>query len=1085
MLDGLIQQSLRHRVLVVCMAAAVCVYGALVLRALPVDVFPDLNRPTVTLLTEAGGLSPEEVELMVSAPIELALNGAPGVVRVRSVSSVGLSVVTVEFDWQSELYRSRQVVTERLQAVQDRLPANVVPHMGPVASIMGEIMLVGLSSTTGATSPMEVRTRADWLLRPRLLSIPGIAQVIPIGGGVAQVQVHVKPDRLLAYGVSLDDVERAAASAQLNSTGGFVAEQGQELLVRTIARSDDIDDFADTVVRYVGGVPVRLRDVADVGIGAAEARGAAGVDGLKAVVLSIHKQPGTSSIELTKQVEQALAELRMSLPVDVHMTTLFRQATFIEAAIRNVQEALRDGAILVLIVLVLFLLNLRTTIITLTAIPLSLLISVLVFRFFGLSINTMTLGGMAIAIGELVDDAIVDVENVWRRLRLANQNGPLTSAQAVQVVFVASREVRKSIVVATMLVVLVFVPLFAMEGMEGRLFIPLGIAYVVSIVASLLVSLTVTPALCALLLPQGAHGAHHDGALVRWLQAQQQQWLQRMLPKPWPLLAVTVVMVVVAMASVPFLGSDFLPAFNEGTATVSVVSKPGISLAESDRLGTMAERLLMDIPEVKHVGRRTGRAEQDEHAEGVHNTELDVDFHAEDDGHDDPHDVQQGHEHRDGHVHEEAHAHDFSRDRPRAEVLQDIRTRLQQLPGVQVSVGQPISHRLDHILSGVRAQVVVKLFGDDLATLRSRAAAMQEAMAKIPGVVDLQVENQVLIPQMRIDIDPRKAQRYGVVPGVAAERLQTAMAGKVVGQVMRGAKRIDVVVRYHPSARDQTRLLPSLMIDADAGQHIPLQAIADVQHSQGPNQIIHDHAARRLVVSCNVAGRDIGSVAKDIEAALAALPRMDGMYTRMEGRFESQQAASRTIAWLAACSLLAMVATLWTHFRQWRLVLQVLVNIPLALVGAVAALWLWQLPLSVATMVGFITLCGIATRNTTLMIDRYLFLLHEEKQPFDLDTIIRGSRERLIPVLMTALTAGLALVPLAFASGAPGKEILHPVAVVILGGLLCSTLIDIVLTPTMFFHFSGRRIDTSHTTLDPRDDESPPSPRHDPGSAAV
>ncbi len=1053
MLNRVILFSLKNRLLVIAGAALVCVYGAFVLTQLPVDVFPDLNRPTVTVMAEAGGLSPEEVEALVTAPLEQAMNGAPGVVRVRSTSGVGLSIVYVEFGWDTEIYRDRQLVAERLQGAKERLPASVTPQMGPVTSIMGEILLVGLSSKSGASSPLDIRSAADWVVRPRLLAIPGVSQVIPIGGGVKQLQVLVRPERLLAYGLTLDDVERAAAQTQGNTTGGFLQRKSQEYLVRNVARTASLEEFRNTAVALRDGVPLRLGDVADVQFGPALKRGEAGVNGKPAVVVSIQKQPGASTTDLTEQIETALSELKKSLPPDVEVVELFRQATFIETAIHNVQVALRDGAILVVIVLVLFLVNVRTTLITLTAIPLSLLVTALVFHALGLSINTMTLGGLAVAIGELVDDAIVDVENVFRRLK-ENAAAALPKPM-LGVVYEASKEVRNSIVFATILVVLVFIPLFAMGGIEGRLFVPLGIAYIVSIVASLVVSLTVTPALCSLLLPNAkATVRDHDGALVRFLKARQQRVLNVALQRPLPIWIFAGAFAGVAVLSLPFLGKEFLPKFNEGTATVNVLAAPGTSLEESNRLGTLAEELIGSVPEVKRTGRRTGRAELDEHAEGVHYGEIDVDFYGED---------------------EASPATKGQAPRARPAVLADIREKLALVAGVSISVGQPISHRLDHLLSGVRAQIVVKIFGPDLAVLRSQAADVQSAMSKINGVVDLQIEKQVLIPQVRVQVDRDKALRLGIAPGALTQLLERALGGSVVSQVMDGQRRYDVVVRYADDARISLEQIKSALIDVPGGQKVPLSALADVVEDRGPNQIVHDNAARRIVVSANAQGRDLGSVVADVRAAVDGLKRPEGVYVTYEGQFESQQAATRTIGLLSIIALIGMVLVLFSHWKSMRLVWQVLLNIPLALIGSVAALWITGLPFSVATLVGFITLCGIASRNTIMMIDRYIHLVQREGAVFSREMVVKGSLDRLVPVLMTALTAGLALIPLALASGAPGKEILHPVAVVILGGLLSSTLLDLVVTPSVFLRFGGAALDriihrdlsseTSMTTL--------------------
>ncbi|MCY0998562.1 efflux RND transporter permease subunit [Myxococcus sp. MISCRS1] len=1020
MLDHVILFSLRHRLFVVLAAVAVLLYGGWVVTRLPVDVFPDLNRPTVTVMTEAGGLSPEEVETLVTTPIETSMNGAPGVQRVRSSSGVGLSIVHVEFDWGTDIYLDRQLVSERLQVARERLPRDVAPHLTPVSSIMGEILLLGVQSEEGRTSPLELRSLADWVLRQRLLTIPGIAQVTVLGGGVKQFQVRVAPEKLLAFGLTFEDVERAAGLSQGNTTGGFVDKGGREYLVRNLARSASVEDLRATVVAMRDGVPVRLSQVAEVDVGPAVKRGDGGMNGRPAVILAVQKQPGASTLALTEQVDVAVKELRSTLPGDVRVETLFRQADFIQAAIGNVVEALRDGALLVVVVLFLFLVNLRTTAITLTAIPLSFVITALVMKAFGLSINTLTLGGLAVAVGELVDDAIVDVENVYRRLR---ENRAKEQPEPVlRVIYLASSEVRGSIVFATLIVVLVFLPLFALGGIEGRLFAPLGVAYVVSILASLLVSLTVTPALCAFLLPKGRLLEHGDGAVVRWLKARARHVLDFSLAHSSAVMVGATVLVLGAVAVVPFLGRSFLPPFNEGTATVNVLAPPGTSLEESNRFGLLAERLIASVPEVKTVGRRTGRAEQDEHAEGVHYSELDVDF-------------------KEG-------------GRPRDVVLADLRERLSVLPGLSVSVGQPISHRLDHLLSGIRAQVAVKLFGQDLEALRGKAEEVRSVMAQVPGVVDLQVEQQTLIPQLQVRLKREEAARLGVQPGAMAEQLEKAFNGVVVGQVLEGQRTFDVLVRYEERARVDAEAFRRALVDTPSGARVPVAAVAEVVESRGPNVIHHDHLQRRVVVMANVAGRDLGSAVEEVRERVAAsvvLPT--GTFLSYEGQFESQEAATRLIALLSLVSLVGMFLVLYAHFRSARLVAQVMLNIPLALVGSVTAVVLTGQPLSVATLVGFVTLCGIASRNTIMLISHYLHLVEHEGAVFGQEMVVRGSLERLVPVLMTALTAGLALVPLALASGAPGKEILHPVATVILGGLISSTLLDLLVTPAVFHRF--------------------------------
>ncbi len=1037
MFDRIIRFSLKNRTFVVAAAALLLVYGYVVIRGLPVDVFPDLNRPTVTIMTEAGGLSPEEVEVLITQPIEVALNGAPGVRRVRSTSGIGLSVVYVEFDWDVEIMRARQLTAERLQLAAERLPEGATPTMGPISSIMGEIMLVGLYSETGETKPMDVRAAADWQVRQRLLTIPGVSQVIPIGGGVKQVQVLVAPTKLAAAGLTLEDVERAAGESQSNTTGGFLERKAQEYLIRNISRTTSVDDIKATVVGVKDGVPILLGQVAEVVEAPQVKRGdaAVGVKDAKtgksrvgeAVILSVQKQPGANTVELTREIERVLAELQeKSLPKDVRVQILFKQASFIKAAVSNVEDALRDGAILVIVILFLFLLNFRTTFITLTAIPLSFVVTAVVLKGFGLTVNTMTLGGLAVAIGELVDDAIVDVENVFRRLKDNRHKPEGERLPALTVVYRASSEVRSSIVFATVVVILVFVPLFAMSGIEGRLFAPLGVAYIVAILASLVVSLTVTPVLAYYLLPKARVMGHEkDGFLVRFLKARQRAVLGWTLAHPWKVMAGAAALVLAAGAAVPFMGREFLPEFNEGTVTVNLLSVPGTSLSESNRIGDVAQELILQVPEAVTTGRRTGRAELDEHAEGVHYTEIDVDLR--------------------------------SSRRSRGQVLADLRERLSRLPGVVVNVGQPISHRLDHLLSGVRAQIAVKIFGSDLDQLRAKAEEVRNAMAAVPGVVDLQVEKQVLIPQIAIRVDRQRAKAFGIQPARLTATLEAALAGKVVGQILDGQKTYDILVRYDEASRRDAEAIGGMLVDTPLGGKVKLSLVAEVIESSGPNQVSRENAQRRIVVSANVGGgRDLGAVVREIQQSIGRNVDLAGHFVTYGGQFESQRQATRLIGILSIFSLGVIFIVLYSHFRDYRIVLQILLNIPLALIGSVTAILITDRVFSIATLVGFITLCGIASRNTIMMISHYIHLVREEGETFDEKMIVRGSLERLVPVLMTAFTAGLALVPLVLAKGQPGKEILYPVAVVILGGLTSATVLDMVVTPAVFFKF-GRK----------------------------
>lgn len=1025
MLNYLIRFSLRNRLFVVAGSALLLLYGIYTIFQLPVDVFPDLNRPTVNVLTEAPGLAPEEVETLVTWPLETSLNGAPGVRRVRSNSGIGLSILYVEFDWGIDIYRARQLVQERLQLAAEKLPKNTTPIMGPVSSIMGEIMLIGLASEGGKTAPMDVRTIADWTVRQRLLTIPGVSQVIPIGGGVKQYQVLASPEKMAAFDVSLKEIVDATEKSQQNTAGGFLEEANQEALIRNIGRTIKIEDIANTVVSQRTGVPILLSDVADVRFGKQVMRGDAGVNGDPAVIISVQKQPGTDTITLTKEVEKALSEIQGGLPPDIKITPLFKQATFIEAAITNVEEAIRDGAIMVIIVLFLFLLNFRTTFVTLTAIPLSFITTILYFRYAGITINTMTLGGLAVAIGMVVDDAIVDVENVFRRLRENKHAAP--PRPILKVIADASTEVRNSILFATLLIILVFIPLFGLGGIEGRLFAPIGVATIVAMIASFVVSLTVIPALCSYLLPgMKRMEDEKDGWLVHKLKKFDRDIvLHYTLKHPTQVSAIAALLVVLSFALYPIMGKEFLPEFNEGTATINILSAPGTSLKQSNRIGKIAEDLLITVPEVISTGRRTGRAELDEHAEGVHYTEIDVDF--------------------------------KKSGRSREEILEEVRLKLSQIPGTVSSVGQPISHRLDHLLSGVRAQIAVKVFGLNLEALRQAAKEIEAVMKAIPGVVDLQIEKQVLMPQVRIEVDREKAKLYGVQVGDLTELLETALNGQVVAQVLDSQRTFDLFVRYGDEARKDIAAIREMLVDTSSGQKVPLALLTNVIESKGPNIINRENVQRRIVVQANASGRDLGSVVREIQTLIAEkvhLPK--GFFITYEGQFQSQQEAARLIGILSIATLLTMFLILYSHFRSSVIVAQILLNIPLAFIGGIVLTYLMVGKVSIATLVGLITLAGIASRNTIMMISHYLHLMEEEGEVFSKEMIIRGSLERLVPVTMTALTAGLALIPLVLAAGEPGKEILFPVAVVILGGLLSSTILDMAVTPAVFFKFGEK-----------------------------
>ena len=1035
MLNQLIKFSLQNRLFVVAAAALLLVWGSWTATNLPVDVLPDLNRPRVTVFLEAGGMSPEEIEVQAVLPIETALNGSPGVEVVRSSSSRGIGLVFVEFGWDVDVYRARQLVAEKLSTVP--LPNGIIPVMGPISSVMGQIMLVGVTaepdSTTGQTlsTAADLRTLADFTIRRRLLAIKGVSQVIPIGGDRLQYQVLVSSVKLKQYSLTLEDLDRALENANLNSTGSFFNRYGSEVLISVLGRSKNLEDLQRTVVVNREGSPVLLSQVADVQFGAAIKRGDASVNARPAVILTVEKQPGASTIDLTDAIEKALAELQSSLPSDVRLNTkVFQQKNFIVHSLTNVEHALRDGFILVIIVLFLFLLNFRTTVITLTAIPLSLVITALVFKWFDISINTLTLGGLAIAIGELVDDAIVDVENVFRRLkenRTAENPKP-----ALQVVYDASREVRNSIVYATIIVVLVFLPLFQLQGIEGRIFAPLGIAYITSILASLVVSLTVTPALCSYLLPSSKLNEGKESGLVRWLKKQDLKLLNFGLDHSKTVTVSAAALVIASAFMVTRFGTEFLPPFNEGSFTVNLYAPAGTSLEESNKIGTVAEKLILRVPDVRYTARRTGRAELDEHVEPVSNSEIDVDLKPD--------------------------------ARSRSEVIADIRKQLSNLAGVSVSIGQPISHRLDHLLSGVRAQVAIKVIGEDMAELRGLAGQIKEVAETVPGAVDVQVERLVLVPQLTIRLDRAALQRYGMQTGEVARDLEVLYGGKVISQILDGQKSFDLVLRAIAADRENLENIRKTQIHTPDGTLIPLESIAHIEYEKGINSVSHENAQRRIVVSANVQGRDLGSTVAEIQKTVSERVQMpQGYFLQYGGQFEAQKEASRLIGILSIFVLLGIFLVLFSHFRSWRIALQVMLNIPLALVGSVAAVWLTGGTFSVATLVGFITLTGIASRNGIMMISHYLHLMEHEGEQFDKQMIVRGSLERLVPVLMTALVAALALIPLTMDAQAAGKEILYPVATVILGGLLSSTLLDMIVTPTVFWAWGRKAVDEYFT----------------------
>jgi CzcA family heavy metal efflux pump len=1059
MLNAIIRFALRQRMIVLALAMLVTGYGTYVAVRTPIDVFPDLNRPRVVVMTEAPGLSPEEVESLITFPIETALNGAHGVEAVRSSSGVGISVIYVEFGFNTDIYNDRQVVNERLQLLQGRLPDGVTPQLAPISSIMGQILMLGMFSEGDKTEPLELRTLADWVVRQRLLTIPGVAQVFTMGGGRKQFQILVDPEKLLRFGVSLQQVKDAVVNSNENATGGYLDQQGpNELLVRALGRVQTIEDIGQIVVTIREGRPVTLAQVAKVAAGAQTKRGdsaafskdnpaideiadpatasssdlpatpdasllAHGWSGGPSVVLTINKQPGADTRAVTDNVFSAIKDLSASLPGDIRVIPLYSQKAFIDRAIENVMIALRDGVLLVVIILVLFLMNVRTTFITLTAIPLSLVITALVFAISGMSINTMTLGGLAVALGELVDDAIVDVENIFRRL---NENRHAARPKhPLLVVYQASTEVRNSIVFSTIIVCIVFIPLFALTGMEGRLFAPLGIAYIVSIGASLLVSLTVTPALSYILLGHSKISEHAaDGFVLRFLKSVASRIIRFSLAFPRLNLTVVVICVLISTVFVLNLERDFLPPFNEGSIQLNVVLPPGTSLAVSNSIAARCERRLMQVPDVVRVGRRTGRAELDEHAEGVNTSELIIELNP-------------------------------ASHRNREAQINDIREAMADIPGVVSAVEQPISHLISHMLSGVKAQIGIKIYGDDLDLLRRKAQEMEQAVKSVPGVADLMLEPQVLIPQLRIELRRDKLALNGLTARNVNQVIETALNGVVVSEVLDGQRTFDLVVRFDKQDRENLDVLRRLSIELPEGGSIPLESVARIYEAGGPNTINRENVRRRIVLQCNVSERGVVDVVTEIQKKLAPITASlpPGYFVEYGGQFQSQKEASRILGVLFLVSLVGVFLTLFVMFRSVNLSLQVMAALPMAFIGSVAALVLTGQTLTIAAMVGFISLAGIASRNGILLLNHYLHLVKYEGETWSHSMIIRAGLERLAPVLMTALTAGIGLVPLVLAAGEPGKEILYPVATVILGGVISSTLLDFFVHPALFWLF--------------------------------
>ncbi len=1020
MLNKILNFSLNNRLLIVVASVLLIVFGSYVATRMEVDVFPDLTAPTVVVLTEAHGMAPEEVEKLVTFPIETSVNGATNVRRVRSSSSAGISIVWIEFEWNTDIFKARQIVSEKIIAVAEKLPQGVGnPTMAPQSSIMGEVMFISLTADT--TSLMDLRTIADWTIRPRLLAIGGVAQVIVMGGEYKQYQILASPQKMNYYNISLKELLKAAEEANGNSSGGFMSEYGNEYIVKGIGRTSDVNELGKSVIKSSNGKVIKIEDVAEIKIGAAQKIGDASSNTKPAIVLSVAKQPLTNTIELTKKIDNAVAEMQSNLPKDVVVNTnVFRQADFINASISNIQKTLLEGSVFVIIILFLFLMNWRATIISLLAIPISLIAALLTLHWLGYTINTMSLGGMAIAIGSLVDDAIIDVENVFKRLK-QNAIKPIEErTDKLKVIFDASVEIRTSIINATFIIIVAFIPLFFLSGMEGKLLAPLGIAFIVSLFASLIVSITLTPVLGSYLLADDKmlQKQHQESWLVERLQKSYTSALIKIMRWKKTLIAVSIVLLVAALFTISQLGRSFLPEFNEGSLVVSAVSLPGISLEESNKIGSAVESALLSVPEIKITTRRTGRAELDEHAQGVNSSEVEAPF--------------------------------ILKDRSREEFMKDVREKLKGVSGVNITIGQPIGHRIDHMLSGTRANIAIKIFGNDLNKLFTISNQIKNEIQNIDGLVDLSVEQLIEIPQVQIKANRDILNHYGITIGEFNEFVDVAFAGEKVGQIYEGNKTFDLILRFDDANKGKIENIRNTMIDTHDGQKIPLHYVADVVSTTGPNTINRENVQRKTVVSANVAGRDQKSVVQDIQKIIndkITLPK--DYHIEYGGQFEAEAEASKTLLITSLLSLLIIFLLLYQEFKNVKTASIILLNLPLALIGGVFSIYFTSGIMSIPSIIGFITLFGIATRNGILLVSHYKTLKEEGLNLYD--TIIQGSKDRLSPILMTALTAGLALIPLAIAGDLPGNEIQSPMAKVILGGLLTSTLLNIFIVPVVYY----------------------------------
>lgn len=1025
MLNKIIQYSLHNRLMIIVASALLLTAGIYTASKMEVDVFPDLTAPTVVVLTEAHGMAPEEVEKLVTFQIETAVNGATDVRRVRSSSAAGFAIVWVEFEWGTDIFKARQIVSEKLIAIAEKLPQGAGnPTLAPQSSIMGEIMLISL--TADSTSPMDLRTIADWNIRPRLLATGGVSQVIVIGGEYKQYQILASPQKMKYYNISLTELLEASKQSNLNASGGFINEFGNEYIIRGIGRTNKTEDIGNAVIKVINNIPIKIEDVAEIKIGGAIPKiGDGSLNAGPAVIMTITKQPNTNTLELTEKIDDALAEIRKTLPADVKINSqIFRQADFIQASVNNIQKALIEGLIFVIIIMFLFLMNYRTTIISIIAIPLSLIVSIITLKLLGLTINTMSLGGMAIAIGSLVDDAVIVVENVFKRLKQNSQKPGEEKEDIVKVIFAASKEIMASILNATLIIIVAFIPLFFLSGMEGRMLRPLGISFIVSLFASLIVAVTLTPVLCSFMLTNEKKLLNQAKGswLERWLNKHYNSALEKVMKVKKTLLGLSFVLFLLASFVLFSLGRSFLPEFNEGYLTITTVSMPGISLEESNKIGNKIENILLSIPEISLTSRRTGRAELDEHALGVNTSEIEFPF--------------------------------TLKERSHEEFMKEVREKLSAVSGANITIGQPIGHRIDHMLSGTRANIAIKLFGTDLNKMFSLANQIKNNIEGIEGLVDINVAQQIEIPQVQIKAKRDMLAKYGISIGQFTEFVDIAFAGEKVSQVFESNKSFDLVLRFNDENRGKMENIRNTLIDANINStqqfKIPLYYVADIVSATGPNTINRENVQRKIVISANVAGRDLRGVVKEIKEKINSNIQLPENYRiQFGGQFESEEKASKTLFFTSLMALFIIFLLLYQEFKNIKIAGIILLNLPLALIGGVLSIWFTSGIISIPSIIGFITLFGIATRNGILLVSRYQKL---REQGYNLyDTIIRGSLDRLNPILMTALTTALALVPLALSGDLPGNEIQSPMAKVILGGLLSSTLLNIFIVPVVYY----------------------------------